>query len=248
MDILRGAGILVLLFSLSALFVVIARPGNERFLRLEYAGAPSGMVFVPPGDFKMGSDDPNADLDEKPMRSLFLKGFYIDEYEVTHRDFKAFDREHTFLASEAELPVTGVTLVRARAYAAFVGKRLPTTAEWEKAARGTDGRAYTWGNEFVPGLANIGGGEGLKPVGSYPESVSPYGAHDMIGNAWEWVEGDYISRGLFGKKLYTTEIIKGGAYSYSPYQGRASYNGFEGNGGTCNDVGFRCALDAEPIR
>jgi formylglycine-generating enzyme required for sulfatase activity len=87
-------------------------------------------------------------------------------------------------------------------------------------------------------------GTALEPVGSHPESASPYGAQDMIGNAWEWVEDTHRDRSVFGTQASEHEVIKGGGYSYNAYQSRASYNGFEGLGGTCNDVGFRCAKDA----
>lgn len=238
----------VVLLSLSALLVFLLAPKEAALINLTYEPPPVGMVFVAPGNFLAGSDDPLADADERPLRREFARGFYIDRYEVTNADYERFDSDHTFPKGQEDHPVTGILLEHARNYAEWIGKRLPTKLEWEKAARGTDGRLYTWGNEFEAGRANLGGQEALVDVGSYPESISPYGAHDMIGNAWEWVEGDYVKRGLFGKRLYTTEIIKGGAFSYNSYQGRASYNGFEGNGGTCNDVGFRCALTAKGIR
>ena len=212
-----------------------------------YAPPPDGMVFVPPGAFLLGSEAPDAPEDEGPLRTAFLRGFYIDQYEVSHAQYKAFAPDHEIPPGKEQFPVTGLSLEEARAYAAGVGKRLPTADEWEKAARGTDGRAYPWGNEYKEGYANLGGTDGLVAVGSFPRGVSPYGAHDMTGNAWEWVETPYIQKGPLGKALYTTEIIKGGAYSYAPFQGRAFHNGFEGIGGTCNDVGFRCVKDATPI-
>lgn len=220
---------------------------QRALVHAEYAPPPPGMVFVPPGNFLLGSADPQAPEDEGPLRSSFLPAFYIDTYEVTHAQYKAFDPDHEIPPGKGDFPITGLSLEEARAYAAGVGKRLPTAAEWEKAARGDDGRAYPWGNEFKNGHANLGGQEDLVAVGSFPKGVSPYGAHDMTGNAWEWVETPYVQKGLFGDKLFATEIIKGGAYSYAPFQGRACYNGFEGIGGTCNDVGFRCVQDAVPL-
>jgi formylglycine-generating enzyme required for sulfatase activity len=210
-----------------------------------YPPAPEGMVFVPPGTFAMGSDDPLADEDET-QRQAFLPGFYVDTHEVTNAEFQAFDPEHTYPEGHEDYPATGITLEAARAYAKHLGKRLPTSAEWEKAARGTDGRLYPWGNTFEPGRANIVDGQGLQPVGSYPEGVSPYGAYDMTGNAWEWVETVHRDSWLAGNDRLKREVIKGGAFSYGAYQGRVSYNGFEPPGGTCNDVGFRCVKDAVP--
>jgi formylglycine-generating enzyme required for sulfatase activity len=212
-----------------------------------YPPPPQGMVFVPPGDFLLGNPDPKAPADEGPLRTTFLQAFYIDKYEVTHAQYKVFYPAHEIPPGQDQFPVTGLSLEEARAYARGVGKRLPTAAEWEKAARGTDGRAYPWGNEFKEGLANLGGRDGLMAVGSVPEGASPCGALDMTGNAWEWVDTPYVQRNLFGQALYTTEIIKGGGYSYAPFQGRAFHNGFEGIGGTCNDVGFRCAQTAVPV-
>lgn len=213
----------------------------------EYAPAPEGMVFVPAGDFLLGNGDADAPDDEKPLRQAFLPAFYIDRLEVTHAQYKAFDPSHEIPAGKDQFPVTGLSLVEARAYAAGIGKRLPTSEEWEKAARGTDGRVYPWGNAFEQDRANLGGKDALVAVGSFPKGASPYGALDMTGNAWEWVENPYVQKGFLGEPLYSTEIIKGGGYSYAPFQGRASYNGFEGNGGSCHDVGFRCVKDAAPL-
>ncbi len=211
-----------------------------------YAPPPQGMVLVPAGAFLLGSPEPDAPADVGALRSAFLPAFYIDIYEVTHTDYKTVNPAYTIPEGKADFPVTGLSLEEARAYAAAIGKRLPTAAEWEKAARGTDGRVFPWGDTFQEGFANLVGKESLVPVGSFPKGVSPYGAHDMIGNAWEWVETPYIQKSLLGKPLFTTEIIKGGAFSYPAFQGEACYNGFEGNGGTCHDVGFRCVQDASP--
>ncbi len=236
---------------LVALSVLAARHARVRSLELALmeapvAPAPDGMVLVPAGDFLMGSDAPVADPDEGPLRRAFLPAYYIDAHEVTNAEYKAYDPSHTYPDGADALPVTGVSLEDARAYAVAQGKRLPSRAEWEKAARGTDGRAYAWGDTFDPGKANVGGAKALAPVGSFPEGVSPYGAHDMIGNAWEWVEDTHVDRPIFDRPSPVREIIKGGGYSYNAYQSRASYNGFEPEGGTCHDTGFRCAKDAVP--
>lgn len=212
----------------------------------DYAEPADGMVLVPAGDFLFGTDNTDAGEDEQPQRKMFLPAFYIDTYEVTNAEFKTFDPAHVYSEGMDDFPVTGIDLQRARDFATSVGKRLPTRAEWEKAARGTDGRDYTWGSEFRIGIANLGSGKTLARVGTHPGSVSPYGVHDMIGNAWEWVDDLHRDGGFFatGGPVIEREIIKGGAYSYHAYQGRASYNGFESVGGTCNDVGFRCVQDA----
>ncbi len=240
-----------LVASIALLVIAGSIAGGERIYQAylvhrDYPAAPPGMVFIPAGDFLMGTDNPEAGKDERPQRKRFLPAFYIDAFEVTNAEFKRFDPAHTFPEGQENYPATGITLKAARNYAASVDKRLPTMAEWEKAARGSDGRDFPWGNEFRKGVANIGGNAALTPVGQHPESVSPYGAHDMTGNAWEWIDDTHRDGGFFtGRDVVEREIIKGGGYSYSPYQARVSYNGFEGVGSTCNDVGFRCVMDAK---
>ena len=215
-----------------------------------YVPPPEGMVFVPAGTFIMGSDDVGAEQDERGARSVWLPAFYIDAHEVTNEQYKDFAPSHSFPVGAEELPVTRILKADAEAYAHFVGKRLPTSAEWEKAARGADGRRYPWGDEFEEGRANVSttgtDAPGKLPVGSRPGSVSVYGCHDMAGNVWEWVSDVYRDRGLFGlcETGPSRGILKGGAHGYGAHQARCSYQGFESLETTCNDVGFRCAMDA----
>ncbi|MBI2425336.1 MAG: SUMF1/EgtB/PvdO family nonheme iron enzyme [Candidatus Hydrogenedentes bacterium] len=211
-----------------------------------YAPAPEGMVFVPAGPFLMGSDDETSDSNERPQREIFVAAFYIDRLEVTNADYQKFDPAHTFPPDRATWPVVKVTRAQAGAYAKWAGKRLPTGAEWEKAARGVDGRRYPWGNDFDPAKANLGGQDAIKPAGSYPAGASPYGAEDMAGNAWEWIEDVHVDTGFWSGLAIERGIIRGGAYAYSPWQGRTSYIGFENALTTCGDLGFRCVKDAAP--
>ena len=180
--------------------------------------APGGMVYVPAGPFTMGSPD---HPDEQPIREVTLSGYFIDTYEVTAAEyavclaeaqcpepmstaFPQFDSECTVgQAGREEHPANCIGHDAAGDYCAWAGKRLPTEAEWEKAARGTDERRYPWGDGPAPSDActhAISGFGGLGcdlartwEVGSVPMGVSPYGAHDMAGNVWEWVSDYYAS-------------------------------------------------------
>ncbi|MDP3000481.1 MAG: bifunctional serine/threonine-protein kinase/formylglycine-generating enzyme family protein [Bryobacterales bacterium] len=141
------------------------------------------MVLVPAGEFEYG---------EKKER-VALPAFYIDKTEVTNAAYGRFCREKQrplpegFRQDQPEYPVVNVTILNARDYAHSAGKRLPNAREWEKAARGADGRAYPWGNQADPSRANVGGG-GIRPVTGFPDGASPCGAVQMVGNVWEFVE------------------------------------------------------------
>jgi formylglycine-generating enzyme required for sulfatase activity len=155
----------------------------------------------------------NAFEDEEPVHWVTLDDYYIDKYEVTTSDYLVcigegvcrepesdFEVEGYFDSPEyANYPIVSVSWDDAKTYCEWRGARLPTEAEWEKAARGTDGRAYPWGDEFNGNLGNFcdrdyefnDGYEENAPVGSFPDGASPYGVMDMAGNAWEWVSDWY---------------------------------------------------------
>lgn len=239
---------------------------RAHLIKQDHEAPPTGMVFVPAGEFWMGSSDPSAEPDERPLRKVFVPAFYIDRFEVTNRRYQELVPSHRFLAGEEDLPVTHVLKREAEEYCRRAGSRLPRNAEWEKAARGVDGRAYPWGNEFDSKRANIdrrrGGAtnsscrlpstnspsHGKLVGGSFPTGASPYGCHDMAGNVWEWVSDVWRDPSTFGlMKLGDSRgVIRGGAYSYTAIQARTSYQGFEALDATCHDVGFRCAMDAVP--
>ncbi len=181
------------------------------------------MVLVPAGPFIMGQPANAflAEDHEKPQRTVHLSAFWIDVYPVTNSRFGRFlhaggyDQQQWWTPEGwdwkcrqrvgqpaqwgqagwdgADQPVAGVSWYEADAYARWAGRRLPTDAEWEKAARGTDGRPYPWGDAWpTPALANFDSAIGrTTPVGLYPGGVSPYGCHDMAGNVNNWTSDWY---------------------------------------------------------
>ncbi|MFN8411196.1 MAG: SUMF1/EgtB/PvdO family nonheme iron enzyme [Anaerolineales bacterium] len=220
------------------------------------------MALVPAGEFIMGSD--SGDGDEKPIHKVELKAFYIDVYEVTKKDYFSCVASQacqlpvgsgvSYDPSEAEYPVGMVTWDMAKAYCEWRDARLPTEAEWEKAARGTDGRTYPWG-EAEPSCSLVNYGDcvhGPVPVGSYPNGISPYGIYDMSGNVFEWVN-DYYSDVYYaispaqdpqGPTNGEYRVIRGGSYDYEPYKIRTTLRFGEPPDSTAYGRGFRCAKDA----
>lgn len=207
-------------------------------LARQRASTPDGMVFVPACRFWMGSNDADAEEDARPRRRVWVASFYIGRTEVTNAEFRRFRPSFTYPEGKDRYPVTGVTYSAAAAYCRWAGGRLPTDAEWEKAARGIDGRRYPWGDTWDATRGNFlrphgGSGaagcwitrRGLRPVGSFPSGASPCGALDMAGNAWEWVSGFYNGR-------RDQRIIRGGACGYSERSQRTYYRGIEGAGVT----------------
>jgi formylglycine-generating enzyme required for sulfatase activity len=222
------------------------------------------MILVPGGPFVLGDDTRHRD--EGPMQPWTVPAFYIDKLEVTNADYDRFARATERGAPEhwggphppgeiADHPVTYVSWYDGRDYCAWRGKRLPTEFEWEKAARGTDGLKFPWGDIFDPTVANTpqSGIGHTTPVGSFPKGASPYGVLDMAGNVWEWTDswykpypGNARSNPNYGE-LY--RVVRGGSwYDCEIYRCGISAPTF--NRGffiaeTKNDTfGFRCALTA----
>jgi eukaryotic-like serine/threonine-protein kinase len=258
------------------------------------------LVFVPNGDFMMGSD--NGLANEKPVHIVFLDSYWIDQTEVTNAMFETFVDQTSYqtdaekkgssyvyypdtgktdttqganwqhpmgpdssLSDLGEHPVVHVSWNDAQAYCEWAGRRLPTEAEWEKAARGTDGRTFPWGDDFDgtrlnSADVNLGAGRGnsnfddgfqlTSPVGNYPSGASLYGAWDMTGNVWEWVN-DWVDEAYYqsspsenpgGPTSGEYRIVRGGSW-HDPEDGqRAAYRGWAGPTDTDITLGFRCAL------
>ena len=221
------------------------------------------MVLVPAGEFTMGSV--GGDPDEQPVRKVYVGAFFMDKHQVGVSQYARFlEATHHDSPPEWTLmnkppnwtrPIANVDWMEADAYCKWAGKRLPTEAEWEKAARGTDGRIYPWGNE-PPARHYATSGKDIwsshtatSPVGTLEEGKSPYGIYDMAGNVWEWVsdwyDQDYYRTGPTqnpsGPRKGESKVIRGGSWGSGTDDLRAANRevhvpSFRGFG-----TGFRCA-------
>lgn len=222
------------------------------------------MVFVRAGAFLRGSE--HGTENERPQREITLAAFWVDRYEVTNEQFLRFAQQggarpgrrwREFAAPDrARHPVRGVRWADAIAYAAWAGKRLATEAEWEKAARGTDGRTFPWGNGWSSSCCNSGcpgdGFEQTAPIGSFPSGASPYGCEDMAGNVWEWCFD------LYGKLYYEIaplfnppgiekgrlRVVRGGSWMDEPGVLRCAARAHTDPNVEDSVTGFRCVLSA----
>jgi formylglycine-generating enzyme len=239
-------------------------------------GAP--LILIPPGPFLMGSNEGLSN--ERPERMVTLKAYYIDQYEMTAGRYQKFvESAHRNLPptwdgemaeSLGDLPAVGMSWTDAAAYCKWVGRRLPTEAEWEKAARGTDGRRFPWGHmqpfvdianynrgvwvsdaiTLVPvhsGLAGMSVRHGLKEGGK-----SPYGLFHMAGNAAEWV-ADWYDREAYqkgpdvnptGPSTGEKRVIRGGSWADLPSGLRVTSRVSAEPEFEDRTIGFRCAMDA----
>ncbi len=250
-------------------------------------GGESDMVEIGLGEFEMGcttQKDPQCASAEQPAHSVILNNYKIDKYEVTTEDYQkcidegvckntSEDKPHyktnkedmhcnLGFAGKEKHPVQCVTWYGADAYCAWLGKRLPSEAEWEKAARGNDGRKYAWGSEplscelAVYGNEVLGdgcGAKGTNPVGTKEKGKSPYGVYDMTGNVAEWVN-DWYNQNYYasspaanptGPETGTMKLIRGGSWKkndpdfadmrivYRVYPYSPNF--------TSSEIGFRCA-------
>jgi formylglycine-generating enzyme required for sulfatase activity len=208
---------------------------------LAYLGDPRDfdeMVEVPGGEFLYG--------DDKEKRTV--QTFRIGKYPVTNAQYKKFvdatkqavppgwdEKKRTYPEGKANHPVVNVSWNDAQAYCKWAGKRLPTEEEWERAARGADGREYPWGDEFDQGRANTseGGIGGTSPVGVFLDGASPCGALDIAGNVWEWTASEYDK---------DARVVRGGAWNLSQYNARAAVRGWDYPDNRYDIVGFRVVV------
>jgi formylglycine-generating enzyme required for sulfatase activity len=226
------------------------------------------MKAIPAGAFTMGKD--GSKPKNGPSHSVDLPAYDIDHFEVTNDEFAHFAQETGYVTyaeknssknwkdvaeGKGNHPVVYITWDDAKAYCEWAGKRLPTEPEWEKAARGDDGRDYPWGNDFVAANGNFyeGGIRGTTAVGSFPAGASPYGVEDMAGNVREWTADDFVAYPgaaadadpFFGKG---NKVNRGGGW-FDGEDGEivTTYNRNAGPPGTSanDDIGFRCARDAK---
>ena len=227
------------------------------------------MVYIPAGEFVIGSEaeDPCAHLDEQPKHKVYLNQYWIDQTEVTNAQYQKCVKagmcvepascgqgESTYQdALKSDYPVTCLTWDEVGVYCGWVGGRLPTEAQWEKAARGTAELKYPWGNEFESTNCNSeeGGIEGPMPVGSYSlQGNSPYGLMDVSGNVWEWT-ADWYDIGYYSKassqnptgpKSGEHRSLRGGSWYANYCSVRTSYRYYDLPYGRSTGVGFRCVV------
>ncbi|ULA59876.1 MAG: FGE-sulfatase domain-containing protein [Nitrospira sp.] len=226
------------------------------------------MAFIPAGEFAMGSD--RGQNDEQPVHRVSVKAFYLETQEVTvwrYAEFLVsqktdppFKWNEATSGSHQNKPVVGVNWYDARDYCRWVGRRLPTEAEWELAARGTEGRMYPWGDTHpTRGHANAGhtkwhGYDTLTNVGQFELGKTPNGVYDLAGNLWEWV-ADWYDATYYqfsprdnpsGPSAGPLRALRGGAWNNDAKSIRSANRAGYAPDARRNDVGFRCAKDAPP--
>ena len=221
------------------------------------------MVFVPAGEFLMGDED--LDRNMRPQHAVYLDAYWIDQTEVTNAHYLACIQDsacrgiepshYVYDDSKSDHPVVYVTWQDAVDFCEWAGKTLPTEAQWEKAARGTDGRLYPWGNNPpAPRLANYEQeADGTVPVGSYPLGAIPYGALDMAGNVYEWTqdwyEWDYYKNSPYknprGPETGKYHVKRGAAWgSFVDFILRTGFRKYTGSLQGYH-LGFRCVFEVE---
>ncbi len=197
--------------------------------------------------------DTTSSQNAQPLHEVTLPDFYIDIYEITYGDFLKFKSNANYSDDVLTNPIRGVSWYEAEAYCLWLGKRLPTEIEWEKAARGTDGRRFVWGNEFNKENANFG--KTVKPGGGWEKDKSAYNIYDLNGNVSEWTSSWYLpypnapyQDKNYGKKY---KVIRGGAINKTEHGFLEEFNSlyyrnFAPPSLRSWDTGFRCAKSSFP--
>jgi formylglycine-generating enzyme required for sulfatase activity len=221
------------------------------------------LVYIPAGEFEMGNKD--GSNDERPVHTVYLDAFWMDQTEVTNVQFRKFTEEVNYYTSGSSgygdyYPASPLTWDDAQAYCQWAWRRLPTEAEWEKAARGgLEGKKYPWGDEApvcTPGAQN--GAQyvscGMEPVPVKTFGPNGYGLYDMVGSVWEWVADWYLSnyytsspsQNPLGPASGDFHVLRGGGWNFSLIFMGVAYRNFHPKPEfSYPDLGFRCAVDAK---
>lgn len=228
------------------------------------------MVYVAEGEFNLGSEESYALSREGPEHIVYVDTYWIYKYEVANSKYRLCieagmcdDDIENF--PDNDLPAIFVDWYDAKTYCEWAGGRLPTEAEWEKAARGVYNTRFPWGNDV---WCPVGGhdipesdydyigclDEGPAPIGGFPRGESPYGALDMAGNVWEWTY-DWYSANYYINSPYENpngpingdqKVLRGGSWAYDYFHSRVSYRFFASPLHNSNEIGFRCVVESEP--
>ena len=268
MNLYRLVGLLVLYFGLAV------GTGNVFADSSTAEGSPPDMVLIPAGEFLMGSPEGTGRPDEHPQHTVYLDAYWIDRYEVTGGDFEEYlaqnPKQHPTVTGwygrkvrpGMELkPVIGLTWKRCRNYCLWRGKRLPTEAEWERAAAGKKHRTYPWGEELPDNTrahfnrcCYINKGDTLLEVGSLEQGKTPEGVYEMAGNIAEWGLDWYDARYYQKSPLKNPKgpskgkyhVVRGGAWNSLPDYMRVSHRYGENDGQEFYGIGCRCAKSHNP--
>ena len=263
-----------------------AEPTPSNSSELTVPSTETDVILIPAGEFQMGSQAAEENGTEIRVKSIFVDAFLINKYPITNAQYKIFldanpqweknriietfhdgNYLQTWSGSKhprgkADYPVVDVSWYAAMAYAQWVGKRLPTEAEWEKAARGgLIGKIYPWGDQISLRMANYGMHIGkTTPVGNYPPN--DYGIYDMVGNVWEWCLDEYddnfsrrnpgltansireITKNFLG--IEASRVLRGGSWASSERAVQVGYCGWAAPNFTYYSYGFRCVRDITP--
>ena len=209
-------------------------------------------ILIEGGTFRMGSadDDRDADDDERPQRPVTVSSFWIQEHQVTNEEYQRFNPSHPLEVGRDRHPVREINWQAAMDYAQWLGGSLPTEAQWEFAARGTEGRKYPWGSdEPTPERANYSGtGFGdTTPAAAFSKGATPEGVHDLAGNVWEWCSDWYgpysgdeqVDPG--GPTDGPARVLRGGSYYFAPGALRGADRSSDSPRSRQDNFGFRVA-------